>query len=79
MDRGDLRAPHDADHYAALIGANDVSAFAAATSILPMLAITACAALPAVARSEGSERRVERATGIEPVSEAWEASVLPLY
>jgi hypothetical protein len=22
---------------------------------------------------------VERATGIEPVSEAWEASVLPLY
>jgi hypothetical protein len=25
------------------------------------------------------ERLVERATGIEPVSEAWEASVLPLY
>ena len=25
------------------------------------------------------ERRLERATGIEPVSEAWEASVLPLY
>jgi hypothetical protein len=24
-------------------------------------------------------RLVERATGIEPVSEAWEASVLPLY
>jgi hypothetical protein len=22
---------------------------------------------------------VERATGIEPVSEAWEASILPLY
>lgn len=26
-----------------------------------------------------SEKLVERATGIEPVSEAWEASVLPLY
>ena len=25
------------------------------------------------------ERKLERATGIEPVSEAWEASVLPLY
>jgi hypothetical protein len=25
------------------------------------------------------KRLVERATGIEPVSEAWEASVLPLY
>ena len=25
------------------------------------------------------EKLVERATGIEPVSEAWEASVLPLY
>ena len=24
-------------------------------------------------------KEVERATGIEPVSEAWEASVLPLY
>ena len=24
-------------------------------------------------------RLMERATGIEPVSEAWEASVLPLY
>ena len=27
----------------------------------------------------GGKRLVERATGIEPVSEAWEASVLPLY
>ena len=24
-------------------------------------------------------RLMERATGIEPVSEAWEASILPLY
>ena len=24
-------------------------------------------------------QKLERATGIEPVSEAWEASVLPLY
>ena len=33
------------------------------------------------ARPEVIEREelVERATGIEPVSEAWEASVLPLY
>jgi hypothetical protein len=35
-------------------------------------------ACQAVALRKG-ERRLERATGIEPVSEAWEASVLPLY
>ncbi len=26
-----------------------------------------------------SREALERATGIEPVSEAWEASILPLY
>src|SRR5258706_7818745 len=30
-------------------------------------------------RAVAGERRLERATGVEPVSEAWEASVLPLY
>jgi hypothetical protein len=37
--------------------------------------------LPSVAHAVVGkrERRLERATGIEPVSEAWEASVLPLY
>ena len=28
---------------------------------------------------DARERSLERATGIGPVSEAWEASVLPLY
>ena len=38
--------------------------------------------LPSVVLADRSPRErilMERATGIEPVSEAWEASVLPLY
>src|SRR3989442_1197079 len=31
------------------------------------------------ARPIGSSRVLERAMGIEPTSEAWEASILPLY
>jgi hypothetical protein len=35
---------------------------------------------PAVTRESGSDPEfLERAMGIEPTSEAWEASILPLY